>query len=248
VSMKSIVVFFFPLCLFAQFPGPTGGVSLNGEIRGLRASDANHLYVDLRPMDAGGIGDRATTDSEGHFTFDNLTPGSYKLSVMAAPGGDPIYEEPVQVSAYAAPLKVELPSRPESKPIAGVVSVQQLQHTPSKKAIRAFAEAEQYSHAHETAKAIEKLEQAIHLDPLFREAHLNLGAQYARLGRYQEAMTHLQASLDIGPPDPKAYTNLAFCYFKLQEFSQAATLAKKALALDPTSTPAQTLLRALPQR
>lgn len=37
-----------------------------------------------------------------------------------------------------------------------------------------------------TARAAEKLKQAIGLHPSFREAHLNLGAQYVRLGAFQE--------------------------------------------------------------
>ncbi|HMD50635.1 MAG TPA: tetratricopeptide repeat protein [Bryobacteraceae bacterium] len=246
MSSKSVAIFFFPLCIFAQFPGPSSGISLSGEIRGLRSGEIDHVYIDLRPLDSAAASDRSTTDSEGHFTFDHIAPGSYRLRVLAQPGGDPIYEEPVEVNAQSGPLTVEIPSRTESKPISGVVSVQQLRRPPSKKALQAFAQAEQYSHSHDTAKAIEKLEQAIRIEPSFREAHLNLGAQYARLGRYQEAMTHIQASIQIGPPDPRAYTNLAFCYLELRQFGDAENYAKKALALDSASRPAQTILRAIP--
>lgn len=245
MSAKLAVALLFPGCLFAQFGGRSNGITLNGEVRTAHTRDLDHLFVDLKPVDASAPGGRATTDSDGHFTFDNIAPGSYSLRVLPQPGADPIYETPVQVNAFTGPLTVEIPSRPESQPITGVVSVQQLRHPPSKKAVQAFNQAEQYSHSHDTAKAIEKLELAIQLAPDFREAHLNLGAQYLRQGRYQEAMTHLQTSLEIGPPDSKAYLNLAFCYVKLQQYADAASYAKKALALDPGNTPAQVILRAL---
>ena len=246
MSGKFVVIFFFPLCLFAQ--GPNGGISLSGEIHGLRSGEMDHLYIDLAPVDSARASDRSPTDSEGHFSFDHIAPGSYRLRVLAEPGGDTIYEEPVQVSSASSQLTVDITKRSESQPISGVISVQRLRRPPPKKAIHAFAEAEQYSHSHDAAKAIEKLELAIRLDPYFREAHLNLGAQYARLGRYQEAMTHLQTSIEIGPPDPKAYSNLAFCYLQLRQFADAGNFAKKALALDPENKPAQTILRVIPAR
>lgn len=243
MSSKCLVIFLFPICTLAQFLEPSGGVSVSGEVRAARLADTDRLFIDLRPMDSSGASSRVSTDSEGHFTVDGIAPGLYLLQVLAQPGGDPLYETRVQVNAYTGPLTVELPSRPESRPISGVVSVQQLRHQPSKKALRAFSEAEQFSHFHDIAKAIEKLELAVRLDPNFREAHVNLGAQYARLNRFQEAMTQFQASIDIGPPDPKSYSNLALCYLKLEQYTDAATFAKKALDLDPRNGPAQTILR-----
>jgi tetratricopeptide (TPR) repeat protein len=232
-----------PICIFAQFLEPSGGISVSGEVRAARPADTDRLFIDLRPMDSSGAGSRVSTDSEGHFAVDGIAPGLYRLQVLAQPGGDPLYETRVQVNAYTGPLTVELPSRPESRPTSGVVSVQQLRRQPSKKALRAFSEAEQYAHSHDIARAIDKLKLAVLLDPNFREAHVNLGAQYARLNRFQEAMSQFQASIDIGPPDPKSFSNLALCYLKLERYADAATFAKKALDLDPGNGAAQTILR-----
>jgi tetratricopeptide (TPR) repeat protein len=243
VSSKSLVVFLFPICIFSQFSEPSGGISVSGDVRAQRSADTGHLFIDLRPLDSSGASTRVPTDSDGHFSVSNIAPGFYRLQVLAQPGSDPLYEMPVQVNAYTGPLTVELPSRPESRPISGVVSVQQLRHAPSKKAWRAFSEAEQYSHSHETTKAVEKLELAVRLDPNFQEAHVNLGAQYARQGRLQEAMTQFQASIEIGPPDAKSYSNLALIYLKLEQYPDAENFAKKALDLDPGNAPAQTILR-----
>ena len=134
-------------------------------------------------------------------------------------------------------------SRQQDKPIAGLVSLTELQHQPSKKAVRLLLDAQRYSSAHETRKAIAKLEQAIQVDPSFREAHLNLGVQYARSARVQDAMTEFQRAVDIGPPDVKAYSNLAWCYARLGQFHDAEVFARRALALDPSNAPAQTIFR-----
>ena len=243
MSSKCLVIFLFPICISAQFLEPSGGVSVSGEVRAPRSADTDHLFIDLKPVDSSGASNRVTIDSQGHFTVESITPGIYRLQVLAQPGGDPLYETRVQVNAFTGPLTVELPSRPESRPISGVVSVQQLRRPPSKKALRAFSEAEQYARTHDVAKATEKLELAVRLDPNFREAHVNLGVQYAREGHFQEAMTQFQTSIEIGGPDPKSYSNLALCYLKLEQYADAETFAKKALGLDPGNAPAQTILR-----
>jgi tetratricopeptide (TPR) repeat protein len=130
-----------------------------------------------------------------------------------------------------------------NKPISGLVSVNQLQHPPSKKAIRLLIDAQRYSQAHDTARAAEKLRQAIRLDPSFREAHLNLGVQYARTSQISEAMAEFQRALDIGPPDAKAYSNLAYCYIRIGAFQEAEDAAGRALHLEPANAPAQQLYR-----
>jgi tetratricopeptide (TPR) repeat protein len=245
VSGKLLAIFLLALCLAAQWTPSHEDISFSGEIRGSHPGDVDRLVIDLRPASGTGAGDRTTTDYQGHFSFNSLAPGNYQLRVLPAPGGEPIFEQQVQVNSFTGSVTLELPERAQAKPISGIVSVQQLRLPPSKKAVRAFVDAQKFSQAHDSSRAIEKLQLAVQLAPEFREAHINLGAQYARIGRYQEAMTHLQTALDIGPPDPKAYTNLGFCYFKLGQLSQAEALAKKALALDPVNAPAQTLLRVL---
>ncbi len=242
MSKQFLALLFFPACGLAQFSSSPEPVTLNGEIRNPRADEMGHLFVDLSPLVAQGSGERVAIESDSRFRFDHIAPGSYQLRVLSGPGSNPIYEQSLQVNPFSGPVTVDLPERPQAKPISGLVSIRQLQYPPSKKAVRAFHEAERFSQAHDTARAIEKLEQTIRIDPAFHEAHVNLGAQYARTGRYQEAIAQFQTALDIGPPDPKAYTNLAFCYFRLGQFRDAENLARKAVALDPNNASAQTIL------
>jgi len=161
---------------------------------------------------------------------------------------DSTNEQSLQLNRYNTPATVELSERAPARPISGVVSLRQLQHPPSKKAIRLFLEAQRYSQAHDTQKAIGKLEEAIRIEPAFGEAHQNLGVQYARSGRTMEAMRQFETALEIGPPDAKAYSNLGWCYARLGQFHEAQDLARKALSLDRDNGPARTLLQVASSR
>lgn len=173
-------------------------------------------------------GDRALPDAGERLGFDRY---------------DPTNGRSLQVNRYNTPATAELSERGQAQPISGVVSVRQLQHPPSKKAVRLFQEALRYSQAHDTGKAIAKLEEAIRIAPSFGEAHQNLGVQHARSGRTIEAMRQFEIALEIGPPDAKAYSNLGWCYVRLGQFHKAQDLARKALSLDRDNSPARTLLQ-----
>jgi Flp pilus assembly protein TadD len=156
---------------------------------------------------------------------------------------DPTNDQQIQRGRFNRPLTVELPEKPQAKPISGIVSLRELQHPPSKRALRLFQEALRYSQTHDTVKAIGKLEEAIRIAPAFGEAQQKLGVQYARSGRTREAMKQFETALEIGPPDAKAYSNLGWCYVRLGQFHQAQDLARKALSLDQNNGPARTLLQ-----
>ena len=162
---------------------------------------------------------------------------------MRADRFDPTKDQQNQRSGFNPPLIVEPAERIPAKPISGVISLRQLRHPPSKKAVRLFQDAQRYSQVHDIGKAIEKLEQATRIAPAFAQAHQNLGVQYARSGRTVEAMKQFATALEIGPPDAKAYSNLGWCYVRLGEVHQAQDLARKALSLDRDNAPARTLLQ-----
>jgi Flp pilus assembly protein TadD len=131
-----------------------------------------------------------------------------------------------------------------AQPISGVVSLGELQHPVSKKALRAAYQAQQFSNAHHSSKAIAQLQKAIRIDPFFRDAHCNLGVEYARAGRLTDARAEFQKALDIGPPAAPIYADLALTSVAVAEFDQAVAFARKALELDPHDSAAQMLLKA----
>jgi len=137
----------------------------------------------------------------------------------------------------------ELSSHDPAGPISGVVSVQQLRHPAPKKAMQAMREAVRYEQEHNTTKTIEKLELAVRIDPLFREAQTNLGAQYVHAGRLDEAVPHFQKAYEAGPPDPITCANLAWAYTHLREWREAEAMARKALELSPGNPKAEKILK-----
>jgi Flp pilus assembly protein TadD len=145
----------------------------------------------------------------------------------------------LDASATGFSVAPDWPAPQTRQPISGIVSLRELQHPIPKKALRAAYEAQRASKKHDTVKAIAKLEEAIRLDPAYREAHCNLGVQYARILRLAEARVEFQKALDIGPPAALLYTNMALTYTVTHELGQAAVYARKALELDPADATAR---------
>lgn len=220
MSLKFLPVLVFPICALGQLSPFEERAGLPGDPRAMR-DNLERLADPARP------------DSGGRFPSDRYDRASIPST---------------QSDWFTAPLTGEQSDSSQAQPISGLVSVQQLRHPPSKKALRAFQEAQRYSRTHDVENAVRKLELAIQIAPFFQEAHLNLGVQYARTGRTAEAMQQFQTALDIGPPDAKAFANLAWCYVRLNRFREAESLARRALALDPANVPARTLVQLFSSR
>lgn len=141
------------------------------------------------------------------------------------------------------PIAPDWPEPPAPALASGVVSLRELQHPIRKKALQAAYEAQQYSKRHETLKAVAKLEKSIEIDPTYRDAHCNLGVQYARLGRNADAHAEFLKALDIGPPAAIIYADLALVSSKEGHPSEARAFARKAVEMDPGDGPARALLQ-----
>lgn len=232
----------FSAAVWAQLPSSPGSFTLTGEVSG---GDLGNLLVELYSSQNHSVIDRVQVGSNGDFRFFNVTASVYTVRVVPALSDQAVLEEYRDINAASSPLVLRLPESTESKPAAGTVSVSQLRHPIPKQALRAFAEALKYSEEKKAPLAIEKLEQAIRLAPLYREAHGNLGVQYLRADRYQEAAAQFQQALDVGPADPMLYVNLACAQFLMRDYVRGEDAARKALALDPKSPRAHYLLGAV---
>src|SRR5436309_629744 len=93
-----------------------------------------------------------------------------------------------------------------------------------------------------------KIEQAIEEYELSLKSHqsfpvlANLGAAYARLGRYQEAISRYEQALKLAPGQPAIILNLGLAYYKSGDLQKAMPLFEEVQKVEPENLQTRTLL------
>jgi hypothetical protein len=238
-------IFFIASCfstsMYAQFSAAPS-FSVTGEIRSHGDAASNDFLIEVYDSRTNSLVEREPV-SHGQFQLDHVPIGSFSVRLVTAAGETPIVEEFHQFEPGGSPLVLDIPERPANRPISGLISLRDLEHPVPKKALREAYEAQQLSRANNFPKAIAKLENAIRIDPAFRDAHVNLGVEYTRVGRSADARAEFQKALDLGPPAAPLYVDLAFTSLALRQYRDAETFARRALELDPANSYAQRALQ-----
>ena len=160
------------------------------------------------------------------------------MARVSTSAGEPLGQEMVTFSGNSPVARIHLPGmnvtpRPADNSGGNRVSMRQLQHPPSKNALKAFRHAQKYSEEKHYDKAAAELEHAIELSPDFAEARMNLGAQYLRLHKFEQAILEARRSMEIAAaPDVRNLTNSALASWALGRRDDALRFAKQAIALD----------------
>jgi tetratricopeptide (TPR) repeat protein len=105
-----------------------------------------------------------------------------------------------------------------------------------------FAQAVARHQAGDVIGAIEYYQAALQKDPARVDARSNLGAAYARLGRYDEAADHYRRALAQEPEQTPVRFNLALALFKSARVGEAAAELEQVVARDPGNRAAVLLL------
>jgi tetratricopeptide (TPR) repeat protein len=89
----------------------------------------------------------------------------------------------------------------------------------------ALARAIQLHQAGDLSAAVREYQACLAVEPNRAEIRSNLGAVFAKLGRYQEAIDQYQAALKVAPPEiaSRLHFNLALAYYKSFQIPQAAS-------------------------
>jgi tetratricopeptide (TPR) repeat protein len=222
-------------------PAPAKSQTNNGEIATLKGQiDANStqgLTVQLYDISRHEILKTSEIRGDGAFEFRGTAPGPYLLTVTNDKG-ETVYQNSVSVGGLGMPpliihLSEDLPGNRSSQPLAGAISVRQLQHPPTRKALNAAIQAQRFSAARDYPKAAAALEKAVALSPDYADAHTNLGAMYFRLGRYHDSIAETERSIAIGGATAPKLCNLAFARLLLAKDAGALDAARAALKLQP---------------
>jgi tetratricopeptide (TPR) repeat protein len=105
-----------------------------------------------------------------------------------------------------------------------------------------FARAAKLYEAGDIEGAIREYKTFLVLMPKVPEARSNLGAAYARLGRYQEAVEQYKQALALESRNTRVRFNLAVAYYKAAFFTEAAEELTRVIAEDLTNKNAVLLL------
>jgi tetratricopeptide (TPR) repeat protein len=171
-----------------------------------------------------------------------LRAQNYPAPWNANPAPRP-FDSPLLTASGEAPVMGSFPDLPPSRqPIAGVVSLRDLENPIPRKALREAYAAQKLAQANKTAESIARFEKALRIYPRFRDARVDLGIEYARAGRLAEAREQLQKALDIGPPVSTIYYDLALASLASKDNREAERAARKALELAPGHQGAKDIL------
>jgi len=114
--------------------------------------------------------------------------------------------------------------------------------TDAEKSEEAFAKGVSLHQGGDILGAIGAYEQALRFEPTRIDAHSNLGAALAHLGRFDEATEHYRKALEVDPGQVQVWFNLGLALYKSGRIEEAAGAFRQVLDRDPAQSSALLLL------
>lgn len=236
LSMVGAVSLLGPGPLAAQ-PESSVESSVSGVVSWEGGGSIRGFQVELD--DRGGR-QRAWADVLPDGSFEIRAPGAvgqqYILRVRN-PDGQIVHDDIIQT--HASPLEIHLRAPEQQRPIAGVVSAEELLNQIPRKAMREFRRAQEAVQKGKTQRAIEHLRKAIQIHPQFVEAHNSLGVKYMMLGDYEQAAAAFEEAVRLRPDSSEPLSNLGMALHGLHRYEEAERLIRRALELQPQALKAR---------
>ena len=167
---------------------------------------------------------------DGACTFRETPYGDYRL-IITDSRNTAVYEDLVTVSQYGPSTSIRLPEHP--LPPGGPVSLNRLQHPPTRQAYSAMRSAQRFSQAGDYRRAAGELQKAVNLSPDFADAHWNLAVQYIRLGELQQSVDESRRGMQLEKPGAPQLCNLAYAQLQLKQYAEAIQSATASLRVEP---------------
>jgi tetratricopeptide (TPR) repeat protein len=167
-------------------------------------------------------------------SFEIRTPGKtgqqYILRIRNS-RGQIVHDDIVQTQS--SPLEIHLRAPRQQRPIAGVVSAEELRNEIPQKALKEFRRAQDAVQKGNTQRAIEHLHKAIQIHPQFAEAHNSLGVKFMTLADYAQAAAAFEEAVRLRPGSSEPLSNLGIALHGLNRYEEAEGLIRRALELEP---------------
>ena len=171
---------------------------------------------------------RVHVSSDGNFDFQAVPAGDYHVRVVDRTG-TVIHEQYQALGGKRDFVLLLIPSTRSEASARNTVSFAALQHKTPNRAWDAFRAAQKAGMAGDVEKCIQRLNYALLIDPDFAEAHSDLAARYAKMGRIDEALQHAQTAFSLNSSLPEAGCNFALLLVSLKQYPEAEAVARRLL-------------------
>ena len=228
-------------------PTGTGGSHvIQGHVYLPSGRRAENVQVKLQSFGASDLS--VMSSANGEFTFRNLRPGQYTVTVEAGKEFESA-EERVFIDTDINLGQVGIASstsRPNTIVIhlemkrdgqegrASVVSAASLSEVPEP-ARKLYEKGLSLGQAGDSKKAIESLKEAVSLYPTFLQALDELGVHYLKLGQADKAIESLMAAVKVDDDAFRPNLNLGIALLETRQFAAAESQLKSALKINNAS-------------
>jgi hypothetical protein len=231
-SVPLLAIVFFVLVRDAA---PQTPLALNDqkpcEIWGQVAGDARRLQdgldIELVGRDKAAK-QKVHVSSNGNFDFQPVPPGGYHFRVIDRTG-TLIHEQTESLGSKPTFVLLLIPDSRSVDSARNTVSFSALQHKTPARAWEAFRAAQRAGSSGDVEKCIQRLNDALSIDPDFAEAQSDLAARYAKVGRIDEALQHAATAFSLNSALPEAGCNFALLLVSLKRYPEAETVARRLL-------------------
>ena len=234
-------LFLFVVPLAAQNPmeeiGREEFVSIQGTLRDAATGrEVPDTRVELASL-GGGTVDSAVTNSSGGFLFDNVTKGSYVITVRH-PDYLPLSEQVASDGRRIFGLQLSLRKRPAAAgaPAANLDPAAAARATGIPRAAQdAMNRGMELLYVKSDLRgSLSQFERAIKAYAGFYEAYTQMGVAHMNLGDYADAEKAFRTAIDLSQEKyVDAYAGLAVVLSNGKKFSDAEVAARKAVELNP---------------
>jgi tetratricopeptide (TPR) repeat protein len=212
---------------------PSWAAFIRGEVRFEDGRYADRVVVRLR-SDKISFQTEMTTDPQGKFDFDGLTPSTYHLTIEGQ--GFRPYESVIDISVSKMSyeqITLKLARDPNGKvvPPEGPGGSLSLDRVPAQARKEYEAGQKLLNEKQDAEGGIKHFRKAIQIYDNFAEAHLALGLVYLDLRKLDEAQASLQKSTELNPTAPGGYLALGTLFNQEKKYEDAEKVLKQGLEL-----------------